>query len=205
MTNENEPGEKRREPWRELGITGGVVAAVAVAVLVLVAVVESWSPGAWAALAAWTTAGVAVAAGAVAMGQLGEARRLRLEQAQPYVVAFMADASRPKYVDLVIRNFGLTAAADVRVEIDPVPQRSVFAGESWETVSWPARIPVLVPGQEWRTLWDHIPSRDEADLPVRHDAVVRLTDSQRRQAFCFEYVLDWGVFRDRMRVTERKQ
>jgi hypothetical protein len=34
---------------------------------------------------------------------------------------------------------------------------------------------------------------------------VRFKDSQGSQAFCFEYVLDWAVFRDRMRVGERKQ
>jgi hypothetical protein len=140
MTSEIERGGQRRWPGTTVALGAGLAAVVA---LIVVAIVESWSAEAWAASAAWVTAGVAVAAGVIALSQLGEARRLRLEQAQPYVVVFMADTDRPKYVDLVIRNFGLTAATDVRVEIDPAPQRSFFAGERWETVSWPTRIPVL--------------------------------------------------------------
>jgi hypothetical protein len=127
--------------------------ALALLVLLIAGAASLWrldTADEWAALGAWITAGVAVAAGLIAWYQLGEARQPRLAQAQPYVIAFMADnPDRPKYVDLVIRNFGLTAATDVRVEIKRSPRRARFAGEPCETVAWPAHIPVLVPGQEW--------------------------------------------------------
>jgi hypothetical protein len=48
----------------------------------------AWTPDDWAALGTNVTALIAVAAGLVAWRQLREARRLRLEQAQAYVVCF---------------------------------------------------------------------------------------------------------------------
>jgi hypothetical protein len=83
--------------------------------------------------AAWITAGLAIAAGCMALGQLGEARaarleraRLRKEQAQPYVVAFIDFSEVSTFlVDLVVRNFGATAAHDVRLDIDPIPRRRI--------------------------------------------------------------------------------
>jgi hypothetical protein len=103
MAGEIEAGEARRAWWQELGVGAGLLGVVAVAVVVVVAIVQEWSPEAWSALATWTAAGVALAAGAVALGHLGEARRLRVEQAQPYAVAFMeTSAVEPNdIVDLV--------------------------------------------------------------------------------------------------------
>jgi hypothetical protein len=148
------------QPVEEAGLDASrlniwAVLAVAVALLVGAGAVWSWplsTADEWSALAGWATAAVALIAGGVAVGQLGEARRLRLEQAQPYVVVFMeASAAGSWYVDLVIRNFGTTATHDVRLEIEPAPHR--HAGRSG--VVWlPESIPVLVPGQEWRTFWD---------------------------------------------------
>lgn len=160
--------------------------------------VWSWSPEVWSALAAWATAGIAVVAGTVAWWQLGEARRLRLEQAQPYVAVFMEhSAADPKFMDLVVRNFGTTAATDIAVEIDPAPRRA--AVEGYETVWLPERIPTLVPGQQWRQTWDFTPDRAAADLPDRHEATVTFKDS-RGCMHRFKYALDWGAIRYRMSV-----
>lgn len=176
----------------------GIGAAVAV-VLIGLAIVDSWSPAAWAALAAWVTAVIASAAGVIALHQVGEARRLRLEQAQPYVAVFMVSMAEvdPRFVDLVIRNFGTTAAMNVRIEISPTPQRAT--GGNVEDVWIPDSIPVLVPAQEWSTLWDFAPQRAGAALTDRHDAIVKFEDTQGRP-FRFEYVLDWAVRRQRMHV-----
>jgi hypothetical protein len=211
----------------------GAAAIAVVAVAVVVAIVESWSPEAWAALAAWITAGVAVAAGYVALGQLGEARasrleqaRLRKEQAQPYVVAFIDFSEASTFlVDLVVRNFGATAAHDVRLDIEPIPRRSIDQerqsespadeqlnadnqtnvneepsanGEHDEYVWLPERIPVLVPGQEWRTLWDS-GRRMDSDLPDHHAAKITFGDSQG-ESYCVECDLDWRVVKDREMV-----
>jgi len=147
------------------------------------------------------TAAIAVVAGTVAWRQLREARRLRLEQAQPYVAVFMEhSAADPKLLDLVVRNFGTTAATDVVLKIDPKPQRASASGVGHMDVWLPDRIPTLVPGQEWRQLWDFTPERVKTDLPERHQAVVTFQDS-RGEEHRFDYTLDWGATRTRMYVT----
>jgi len=167
-------------------------------VLIVVANTRPWSPQAWAALAAWFTVAIAVGGGVIAFYQLRDAKRLRREQAQPYVAVFMEHdvAVDPRHADLVVQNFGTTAAHNVRVEIDPTPQRATTGEEVW----LPDCIPVLVPGQEWRTLWDFAPTRAETELPDRHEATVHFEDS-RGKPFQYSYTLDWGAYRNRMHIT----
>lgn len=155
----------------------------------------------WSALAAWTTATLALVALLVARSQLREARRLRREQAQPYVAVFMDhSAADPQFLDLVVRNFGTTAATEVVLRIEPKPQRASASQEGYKDLWLPDRIPTLVPGQEWRQLWDFTPERVKTDLPERHEAVVTFKDS-RGEEHRFEYILDWGATRSRMYVT----
>lgn len=85
-----------------------------------------------AAIAAAVTSLVAAFALLYARGQVKEAARgrqltqdLDIERSQPYVVAFIERAaSSEALVDLVIRNYGLTAARSVHIELDPWPERS---------------------------------------------------------------------------------
>src|SRR5215212_1433976 len=96
------------------------VAGFVVLGFVIWAAAASWSPEAWAALAAWATVGVAAAAGYIALEQLNEAARLRREQAQPYVVAYIQPSpAAPFLAEIVLKNFGATAAQDVRLTITP--------------------------------------------------------------------------------------
>jgi hypothetical protein len=176
-----------------------LITAVAIAGLVAATILLSWSPETWSAIAAWLTAGVAIAAGVIAVGQLSEARRLRKEQAQPYVAMFTETKPEvdEQFVDLVINNFGQTAAFNVRIRIEPWPHR---ADDSHSRVWLPEHIPTLVPGQEWRTHWDFGPRRAGSDLPTRHAATVHFQDSQE-ESFRLQYVLDWGIYENRMQVT----
>jgi hypothetical protein len=175
-----------------LVIAGAV--AVGVIALVVVGFASTWRAEDWTAAAAWVTASVAVAAGATAAVQLREARRLRLEQSQPYVVVFMeASQADDSFIDLVIRNFGSTAATDVRVQIDPRPRR-IATGEGKEEVWLPDRLPVLVPGQEWRTLFDSTHQRFETDLPQNHHATVRFKDSGQSREFVYDFELHWEPY-----------
>ncbi|MEJ7655287.1 MAG: hypothetical protein WKH64_19105 [Chloroflexia bacterium] len=50
------------------------------------------------------TAGIAVTAVVIARRQLAEARRVREEQAQPYVAVFMTSSGVDQFHDLVVRN-----------------------------------------------------------------------------------------------------
>lgn len=63
----------------------------------------------------------------------------------------------------------------------------------------PEHIPVLVPGQEWRTLWD-TGKRAKSALPDRHDATITYRDSQG-ESYTVEAVLDWRFVKDREMVT----
>jgi hypothetical protein len=175
--------------------------AVAGFVVAAGADITTWGASAWSALAAWVTAGVAVTAGAVAWSQLREARRLRLEQAQPYVVAYMeASEADPSFIDLVLRNFGTTAAINVKMIIDPAPRRSTQGAGEPEEVWVPDTIPVLVPGQEWRTFWDYSRDRLTTDLPKAHSVTVRFVDT-RGEEHSSSATLDWGAFEGRHWVT----
>lgn len=170
----------------------GVAAGfLTIAVVVGLGLAHAWPAEAWSAAAAWTTAGIALAAGLVAVGQLAEARELRREQAQPYVVVSM-EPSRPgtasDTIDLVIKNLGKTAARQVRVAVDPTPVRG--AGKEVTDLWLPDELTVLVPNQEWRTFWDRTDPREEVGLPRLHTAVVTYKDSQGQESK-FTYALDW--------------
>lgn len=154
---------------------------------------------AWSALASWSAVLFAVVAGLIARGQLREARRLREEQAQPYVVAYAESSQVGEWViDLVVKNFGATAATGVRVEFDP-PLRRAASGE--EAVDFPEVIPVLVPQQEWRTFWDTGIARLQSELPDRHVATVCFSDSHERELPPYTFVLDWKPMKAREVIT----
>jgi hypothetical protein len=146
------------------------------------------------------TAFVAAIVGFIALLQVREARRLREEQAQPYVVVYMEpSAAAPQIIDIVVRNFGATVAHNVQIEVTPPLRRTVPSGE--EEVWLFDRLPVLVPGQEWRTLWDFAPSRASSDLPDRYEAVVSYEDSRGKRLPPLRYVLDWGTHSGRQMVV----
>lgn len=180
------------------------LALAAVAAGVVAGIADSWKPEAWTALAAWVTAGIAGAAGIVALSQLAETRRARREQTQPYVVASIEPSPAASWIgELVVRNFGTTAAHDVRLNIEPPPTRAIDEGKEDEPAEYvwlPERIPVLVPGQEWRTVWDSGIKRVETDLPDHHDAEISYADSQGR-SYTSAAVLDWRMLKDRDVVT----
>ena len=159
----------------------------------------------WSAVAAWLTALVAVVAGIVAIGQLGEARRLRREQAAPYVVAYMeVSAAADSIIDVVVKNLGQTAATDVRVTFEPPLTRAATTekGEPAEPVELPDSLPVLVPGQEHRTFWDTAIGRHGRDLPDRHEATIIFHDpTTGERTKPFRFVLDWGPLWSRQSVT----
>lgn len=94
-------------------------------------------------VADWITAGatiltlvVAVFALTYARGQVAEAqsarrqaRELEKERSQPYVVAYTeSSGATPAIIDLVVKNYGQTAARNVRLELDPWPVRSDGTG-----------------------------------------------------------------------------
>lgn len=171
--------------------------------------------GLMAAIPAWVAAAAAVftvlAAGAAlwyAHGQIVEAqksrdltRELDIERSQPYVVLFAeASAVSPLFIDLVVRNFGPTAARHVRIHMDPWPSRA------WpkigEKVELPGLIPILAPGQEWRTSWDSSKERIPTDLPDTHIGTVTY-EGVRGLPQSTPVLIDWRVFKNRRWMEER--
>jgi hypothetical protein len=163
------------------------------------------------ALAAWSTFATAVVAAAAfaaawifGAGQIHEARearnltkRLDIERSQPYVVGFMEPSESSELtINLVIKNFGLTAARNVRVEIDPWPERSELSDDH-RHVAIPSPIPVLAPGQSWQTIWDTLTARRESQLPDTHKGTLSY-DGLEGQRIVTELVLDWSAVRLRM-------
>jgi hypothetical protein len=155
-----------------------------------------WPAERWSAIAAWLTFGIAVVAAVVAYHQVREARRLREAQAQPYVVAYLGESFPTPghgFLDLVVKNFGATAAIDIAVAIDPDPRRYPVAMGEVRVDIPPIR--TLVPGQEWRTYWDALHTRKlDQHLPDRHTATVSFSDT-RGENHTFAFDLDFGQFK----------
>jgi hypothetical protein len=157
-----------------------------------------WSPDVWTALGTCVAAGTALAAvlAALVIGrrQLGEAQTLRREQAQPYIAVFIEETGTGIHqYNLVVKNFGATAAKDVRVSITPPPRSANLRNSHAEHYfKIPEVISVLVPGQEWSTYWDWSGALDKAtDLPRRYDAEVSFRDSRGKEVDTYQFVLDW--------------
>ncbi|MFG3419990.1 hypothetical protein [Micromonospora sp. NPDC048063] len=159
------------------------------------------NPDAWAAVAGWTTAGIATVAGFIAYHQVKEAKRLRQEQAQPYVVAYMEPSQADQQIiDLVVKNFGTTAATDVRIQASPGLMRSGGSSGEVENVKLFDCLPVLVPQQEWRIFWDSGLSRKDTHLPDEYEVTVSYKDSRGNKLDDTKAVLDWGVYKSRLWV-----
>jgi hypothetical protein len=153
---------------------------------------------------AWVAARYAKGQVEGARAQLEEARTLRKEQAQPYVVAFMeSSAASPRIIDFVVKNFGATAAYDLTLTSSPPMRRT---GADAHADVWPVgtRIPALVPGQEWRTVWDSSYERFNAaePVPTEYRVTLHFKDSTGH-AYNFEASLDWRVFKSQMWVDTK--
>ncbi|MCZ2807558.1 hypothetical protein O2W18_20830 [Modestobacter sp. VKM Ac-2983] len=141
----------------------------------------------------------------VASDQLEEARTLRREQAQPYVVmSAVPNQAMPEFIEVVIQNLGTTGARDVIISCTPPLVRTDQEDRAQE-VKLPGTIPFLAPGQEWRTFWDQGRERSEErydHLPTRHDVSITYTDSFD-EVHTTPSVLDWGVFTSRQWMVEK--
>lgn len=182
----------------------------------------------WAAIAQWVTAGIALAAAIFALNQVQEARRTRERQTQPNVVVFAdLNPTDEDWLDVTVKNFGQTAAYHVCLHFDPwptvVPWEHPRTGDTVTRLPVPPEIPVLAPGQEWRTLWDKGEARLSAesarkafqearglihpdfertlpeDLGMRFEGNVTFEDSGHRQ-YCNPSVLDIHAFFDMRRL-----
>lgn len=162
-------------------------------------------------MAQWLTAVIAGAAAIYARKQVAEARETRERVAQPDVVAYIEQDPRNwHYMDLVIKNFGQTAAYNIRLSLPPlevVPYVNESTGEDVGHLYVPDQIAVLAPGQEWRTSWDSGIERAkyEGDLKTHFVGSVEF-DSQlqpKKAPYRNPIVLDTHMFLNTLRVETK--
>jgi hypothetical protein len=131
-----------------------------------------WSSSDWAGL----TFLVIVIAAYVAWRQVNEARRLREEQARPFVIIDFHAWST--IIDLTITNIGATLARDVEFYF-PVPLETTHdddRGTLMDLNVFKNGIPSLAPGKEIKMFFDQFPARLAAELPLTHNVQVSYRD-----------------------------
>jgi hypothetical protein len=169
------------------------------------------SSGAWTALAAWLAVVVGIAALVYAWRQYQRARDEAAELTQPSVAMFMEpSASDWHLVELVVKNFGRTAAYGIRFEFANPPTVGKYETASYDDryvdivpLNLPAEIPYLAPTQEWRIVWDSALDRRELGEAIAsrfHGAVTYYDQPkasgrgrQARTQFRTTAVLDWAT------------
>lgn len=167
----------------------------------------TWIPVAWSWLGDNSAqlltllAGVAALAGGLQVRQIV---RSRDEQSRPYVVIDMRAVGSSGLVEIYVRNFGATLARDIRLSSDP----PLVATSSDDPTDWKFQmfetLPMLVPGQEWSTIWEDVAAnRYASELPLRHTVTVTYRNAQGRSLAPTICVLDWEAHRWRMFRVQR--
>src|SRR6202012_3932248 len=123
--------------------------------------------GTWLAWAVWALLGLAVVALIYANAQIRRNGGMTSYEIRPDVGMFMEPHAADWHViELVVRNFGKTPAADVSFTFPhpPTVAEDENATDGYADVvelQLPRQLPTLAPGQEWRTVWDSALDRTE--------------------------------------------
>lgn len=151
----------------------------------------------WSAIGTVGTLAVAGVAAVFAWIQVRDARRLRVEQARPYVAAYLELGNEidVTFILLVVKNFGTTTARDITVTSDKPMKRAWGNSHNPEELLLFEKLPVLVPGQSWRTLFDWGPDRFKAGLDEVYTLTLKSHDSGMMPLKDETFVLDWNTFK----------
>jgi hypothetical protein len=178
--------------------------------------------GGWVAIAAWAALLFGVVVLLVVNRQIRKNRELKQEQVRPQVAMFMEPHAVDWHIiELVVRNFGQTAAYDVRFDFVNPPTVAAYEDRSFDgppevdELELPSELPLLAPGQEWRTVWDSSISREELGGAIRSrfDGTLTYYDSPRplgekgssrfwnkRLEFQSKVCLDWATLQPAHRL-----
>lgn len=156
----------------------------------------------WSDIATIVAAVGTLFAALFALGAIWQTRSLTKQKAQPYVAASLEPHQHvPWVMELVVANYGQTAATNVHITIDPEPLRVVLEnpdpdGPTKETpLPYPKTLSVLVPGQRWGTTWDSIFMRHKHDkLPTRYTITLTYDGIKGKRQPQTEYALDWDMY-----------
>ncbi len=166
----------------------------------------------WLVWAAWAALALGVFALIFTQRQLQRNRALAAEKTRPYVGMLMEPHVADWHViELVVRNFGQTAAYDVRFNFPNPPTVAEYenASDGYADVvelQLPRELPTLAPGQEWRMVWDSALDRAEIGQGVesRFEGTVTYFDRpeqsrgwkfwrRARRPLETKVVLDWDA------------
>ncbi|GJO06683.1 hypothetical protein NJB1907f44_04840 [Mycobacterium marinum] len=164
----------------------------------------------WLAIAAWAALAVVAVALIVMYRQIQRNQQLTSEQARPYVSMLMEPHITDWHViELVVRNFGRTAAYNVQFSFPRPPTVAEYenASDGYADVvelQLPRELPTLATGQEWRMVWDSALDRAEIGQGVesRFEGTVTYYDRpdqprgwrfwhRPRRQLQTQVVLDW--------------
>jgi hypothetical protein len=144
------------------------------------------------AWAAWATVLIYVVLGLFAWRQVHEARKLREEQARPFVIV---DFEPGFLVYLTVENLGRTMARDVTIEFDkPLTTTLDKPHELDETPLFREPIPALPPGKKIRVLFDQFNDRVDKGLPLTYDVKLTYRGPEGRKKWEHPYRLDLGLY-----------
>lgn len=167
----------------------------------------------WLAIAAWAAVALGVAALIYANRQVKRNRQLVAEQIQPHVVMYMEpNAADWHLIELVVRNFGRTPAHNIGFTFFKRPTVARYEEDydderpDVEELQLPRELPILAPGQEWRTVWDSAMDRNALgdaiesrfvgaviyyDRPPVESRWSIIGLARKRREFQTKVVLDW--------------
>lgn len=165
-----------------------------------------------AAIGTDATAIVAIGAAVVAYWAVKESRKLREDQARPFVVMTLEPSGASRhFLDLVVRNHGKTVAHDVQFSFDePLRSTNDSTGYALADVKFlHDGIATLAPGAEYRVMFDSIPARHDANrrgaaLPDSYNVTVHYTNRNGEALHPEKYVLDSALSRSAPYAQEYK-
>lgn len=109
---------------------------------------------------------------------LNEMQATREAESRPYVAVFTQPYEvEPRAIDIVVHNYGRTAAHDIRVKFDP-ELRSSWPEVIENVVFLAEGIAFLPPGATMQTTFDVIPDESETGIPREYTATVVYTDER---------------------------
>jgi hypothetical protein len=143
----------------------------------------------WLAWAAWVALALGVIALVYSHRQIQRNRRLTADKSRPHVAMFMEPHATDWHViELVVRNFGQTAAYDIQFSFPHPPTVAEYESSSdgyadFVELKLPGELPTLAPGQEWRTVWDSALDRAQfgEGIGSRFSGTVTYYDRPQRQ------------------------
>lgn len=177
--------------------------------------------GGWLAIAAWAALALGLVVLIYTHRQVTKNRQLKNEQIRPQVTMYMEPHAADWHViELVVKNFGATAAHDVKLDFVNHPTVAAYEDSEFDgppevaELDLPSELRFLAPGQEWRTVWDSAISREElgGNIRSRFDGTLTYYDGPRpardkrakgwkkRQAYETKVTLDWATLQPVQRL-----